>query len=68
MTIKQDIAEIKKHIATLNDEHSQIAEHVSCLKTDMAVVKNDIKWIKTWGIGILTIIQVIIGVLINKIL
>ena len=65
MSQKEDIADIKKHIATLNDEYGNIKENVSCLKTDMAVVKNDIKWIKTWGIGILVIIQVLVSVLIT---
>ena len=58
MSYKQDIAEIKGHIAVLNDETGN-------LKTDVAVIKNDIRWIKTWGIGILAIIQIVVGVVIK---
>ena len=68
MAVKEDIADIKSHISTLNDEYGNIKDNVNCLKTDLAVVKNDIKWLKTWGIGILVLIQIVVSVVITKIL
>ena len=59
--MKNNLTEIKKHIEILNEE-------MGTIKTDIAVIKNDIGWLKTWGLGILVIIQVVVSVIVNKVL
>jgi len=56
-----NLKEIKGHIEILNEEMGSI-------KTDIAVIKNDISWLKTWGIGILVIIQVVVSVIASLLL
>lgn len=68
MKTRDIILDIQEHMKTLNEEHGDLVKQVVCLKTDVAVVKNDIKWMKSWGLAILVIIQIVVSLVASLII
>ena len=72
MVTQSDIKDIRKHIAVLNDETGKIKSTLDCIKKDIvdiktnyAVVKNDIKWNNklTMVIGVAILVNIIVNII-----
>ena len=54
--------ENEKFIRDMKENHlPHLYERLGLVETSLGVVHTDIGWLKTWGIGILAIIQLIIS-------